>query len=1146
MKKLALVFATTLAACNAPVPEASVAEPAATATTQSALWDGTNYVTTTAGTNSFTLAASAAAAPIVVNASDWPGVLRVAGHLRADVARVTGGTQPALAMDTIPSGAAQVVIVGTLGKSALVDGLVTAGKLDVTGVTGKWDTYVLQVVEAPATGVTRALVIAGSNKRGTIYGMYDLSQHIGVSPWYWWADVPAVRQTNLFVNAGRYSPGEPKVKYRGIFINDEAPALTDWATASQGGFKRQFYEKVFELVMRMRGNYLWPAMWGKAFNADDAENPRLADEYGVVMGTSHHEPMTRAQAEWASTGHASADWNYGAGAAAVRTFWQDGITRMGNNESLVTIGMRGDGDEPLAGANVTLMQQIVADQRNIIATTTGKPAASVSQMWALYKEVQDFYDQGMQVPDDVTLLFADDNWGNVRRLPAVGSAPRGGGYGVYYHFDYVGGPHSYMWLNTNPIGRIWEQMHLSYEKGVKTIFLVNVGDIKPMEYPIEFFLDYAWNPDAWPADRLTDYARLWAERQFGAQYAATIGDLLTKYTKYNGRRKPEILSPTTYSLTNYREADRVVADWNAIATTAQTVNDALPANARDAFFQLVLYPVKACANLGELYVTVGKNALYRRQGRAATNDLATRAQQLFAMDATLTTQYHTLASGKWNHMMKQAHIGSHPTDAWRSPETNTMPAVQTLTVPTAAALGVAVEGSENVWPGATGTANLPEMTPYDPPGSNQYIDVFNKGSTAFAFTATAANAPWLTLTPASGQITKETRVLVTVDWATAPTGTAVLDVPITITGPSSTSAVVHARIRNPATPRPETVTGFVETDGYVSIEAEHATRKVATAPATWQRIPDFGRTLSGMTLLPTTTAAQTPGSGARLEYDIQMFKTGSITVQAYVAPTLQFHKSALRYAISFDSATPTMVSINSDTSTAAWETSVKDNILVSSTTHTLSAAGAHTLKFHAVDTGVVLQKLVVNAGGVRTTYLGPPASAARMAGAVVTGAGGAGGSGSTGAAGTSGTPGAAGSTGGGNTTGAAGTGNTGAAGVTGSGTAGTGSGAGGGVTGAGGTGVATGAGGTSATGAAGTGTTGGGGSGPTGAAGSGPTGAAGAGVTGAGGSGTTGGGADGGGGCACDVGGSGGGAPSVLAIGLAALFLRRRRRHRAR
>jgi hypothetical protein len=1001
------------------------------------IWDGTNYVTTTSGAGSFTLAAGSSVAPLVVNAADHAGVRRVLGHLRADLQRVTG-TQPALSMDTIPSGAREVVIVGTLGRSELVDGLVTSGKLDVTGVTGKWETFVVQVVEAPMANVDRALVIAGSDKRGTIYGIYDVSQRIGVSPWYFWADVPSPRQTNLYVAAGRYASGEPKVKYRGIFINDENPALLGWVNQTYSGFNVRFYEKVFELMSRMRANYLWPAMWGKAFNADDAMNPTLADEYGIVMGTSHHEPMSRAQAEWASGGNTDAQWNYGADAARVRTFWQGGITRMGTRETYVTLGMRGNGDMPLEGLSVSLLQQIVSDQRNILQTVTGRNPNTIPQVWALYKEVQDFYDQGMQVPADVTLLFADDNWGNVRRLPDVGAPARAGGYGVYYHFDYVGDPRSYKWLNTNPIARVWEQMHLSYRKGVDRMWIVNVGDIKPMEFPTEFFLDFAWNPDAWPAERLPEYTRLWAERQFGAEHAAAIGDILTKYSKYNGRRKPELLGPETYSLVNYREAERIVADYNAIAAQAQAINDALPANARDAFFQLVLHPVKACANLNELYVTVAKNALYAAQGRASTNDLRTRAQALFQTDADLTRQYHTIANGKWNHMMEQTHIGY---TTWDQPATNVMPAVQQLTVPAAASMGVAIEGNDGYFPMETGPAVLPELSPFEPQPSRQVIDVFNRGTTAFDVTVSAPETPGLTVMPASGRVEKELAVTVSADWTQVPLGRH--EVPITLGGPNGANVVVTAVLNNPATPRPETVEGYVETNGYVSIEAARWTRVVNTAPITWQVIPDLGRTVSGVTPFPVTAPAQTPGgSSARLEYRMHLFESGEVRVNAYLSPTLAYHRTGLKYAISFDDAEPTVVDINADATNETWKQRVSDSVNLSTTTHMLAASGDHVLKFWAVDPGVVLQKLVVDTGGVKPSYLGPPASDARSGGVVIGGMGGMGtggsGSGADGGMSTGGTsnPGGSGTTAGASN--GAGNGSGASAGASAGGTTGTG------------------------------------------------------------------------------------------------------------
>jgi hypothetical protein len=649
---------------------------------------------------------------------------------------------------------------------------------------------------------------------------------------------------------------------------------------------------------------------------------------------------------------------------------------MGTLESIVTVGMRGDGDVALANASIPLMQQIVSDQRNILEQVTGKTAASTPQVWALYKEVQDFYDQGMQVPDDVTLLLSDDNWGNLRRLPQPGAAARSGGFGIYYHYDYVGAPRSYKWLNTNPIPRVWEQMHLAYSLGVNRIWLVNVGDLKPMEFPLEFFMDYAWNPDTWPADSLTDYTRLWAERQFGSDNAAAIADIIVKYTKYNGRRKPELLDPTTYSLTDYLEAETVVVDYNKLADDAQKISDALPTAAKDAFYELVLFPVKACANLNDLYVTAGKNALAAAQGRATTNDLATRVGTLFSNDATLTTTYHKAAGGKWNHMMEQTHIGY---TTWDQPASNVMPAVTTITLPADAQMGVAIEGSKSWWPNETAEALLPEFSPYQALSSRS-IDLFNRGQAAFTYTAKASVA-WVTVTPSQGSIQKEQRLSVSVDWQSAPTGTT--KIPITVTGPGTSSVVVQAAINNPTSPSADQVKGFVESNGYVSIEAEHYTNAVTSSSVSWQRIPDLGRTLSAMTVFPVTAASQTPGgSTAHLEYNVYLFNSGHATVSAYLSPTLNFHNSALRYGVSFDDGPIQTVDIVAGISSVdnldpVWMQMASDNITVKSTTFTVAATGAHILKFWMIDPGVVLQKLLIETTGAKPSYLGPPESLLR-------------------------------------------------------------------------------------------------------------------------------------------------------------------------
>jgi Glycosyl hydrolase family 115/Gylcosyl hydrolase family 115 C-terminal domain len=859
------------------------------------------------------------------------------------------------------------VIIGTLGKDRRIDELIRAGKLDATAIRGRWECFLTQVVTEPWPGVKRGLVIAGSDKRGTIYGIYDVSEQIGVSPWYWWADVPIKHRAQLFVRPGRYLQAEPAVKYRGIFLNDEAPALTGWVREKFGNYNHEFYTKVFELLLRLKANYLWPAMWNNAFSDDDPLNAKLADEYGIVMGTSHHEPMLRAHQEWKRYG--KGPWDYSANSNTLGAFWTDGLRRNRAFESIITLGMRGDGDLPMSEeSNVALLERIVTDQRKIIAENVNTDVTAVPQLWALYKEVQDYYEKGMRVPDDVTLLWCDDNWGNIRRLPTAEERRRSGGAGVYYHFDYVGGPRSYKWLNTVPITKIWEQMNLAYHYGANRIWIVNVGDLKPMEFPVEFFLNLAWNPERWQADELNDYSRIWAEREFGPEHANEIAEMISKYTKYNARRKPELLEPGTYSLVNYGEAETVVSDYQQLAEHADQIYEELPAETRDAFFQLVLYPVKACATLNDLYVTAGRNRMYAVQGRAATNDLAGRARELFRADEQLAHDYNELAEGKWRHMMDQTHIGY---TFWNQPVRNAMPAVQEIQIPIPSEMGVAVEGSADRWPGGPASPALPALNVYDQ--KPRYFEIFNSGQTSFTFSA-QADQPWLKVSATKGTVTREKRIWVSVEWAAAPIGATRGS--ITINGPDNGKVVVAVPVVNPAEPKFENAKGFVETNGCVSIEAEHFSRAVEVERIHWQRIPDFGRTLSGMTASPVTAASQSLSSGGmRLEYQIYFFHDGPVTVDAYLAPTQKFLPgSGFRYAVSFDDERPQVIDMHADYSQSEWEHSVKDSVRIMTSKHVLTKHGLHVLKFWMVDPGLALEKLVVNTGGVRPSYLGPPES----------------------------------------------------------------------------------------------------------------------------------------------------------------------------
>lgn len=810
-------------------------------------YDKEQFIFTQKNTSYFPLAVDGKPVSIHTDNSDYKGVLRAVNDLKEDLRKVTGNSPQ--------QGATKfTLIIGTVGKSPTIDKLIQTGKIEAKDLKGKNEKYIIKTVMNPIDGVDAALVIAGSDKRGTIYGIYELSTQIGVSPWYYWADVPVVNQKNLYVKPGTYTEGEPAVQYRGIFLNDEAPALTGWSKATFGGFNHQFYEKVFELLLRLKGNFLWPAMWGSAFYDDDPLNGPLADEYGIVMGTSHHEPMALAQQDWKRRGEGA--WDYTKNGEVLRKFWASGIERAKNWESLITIGMRGDGDEPMSEeSNIDLLQKIVKDQRSIISKVTGKKAEQVPQVWALYKEVQDYYDKGMRVPDDVTLLLCDDNWGNVRKLPDLNAPKRKGGYGMYYHFDYVGAPRNSKWININPIPRVWEQMNLTYQYGVRKIWVVNVGDLKPMEYPISFFLDMAWNPDRFNANNLSQHTEQWAAQQFGNTYAKEIAHLINMYSKYNRRVTPEILNDTIYSLENYNEWQRVKDEYQALSLEALKLFYLMPSEYRDSYDQLVLFPIQACANLYEMYYAVAMNRKLAAQKDVKANDWAEKVRSYYERDSILTYHYNNImSSGKWNHMMDQTHIGY---TYWQQPTENSMPKVT-------------------------------------------YVP--DKQKTA---------VPYL----------------------------------------------------------------FIDENGYISIEAEHYSRAMNGKTTDWLIIPDLGRTLSGVTTTPSTA---TPDENTYLEYDFETSYNGNATVYILLSPTLNFNDNkGLRYAVSINGGKEEIVNFNGQYndqkiwwSWNAWainETTVQQTISSSPTNW-------HTLRFRPLDPGIVLQKIMIDFGGLKPSYLGAPES----------------------------------------------------------------------------------------------------------------------------------------------------------------------------
>ncbi len=584
---------------------------------------------------------------IATDEADFKAVDIAAHSLMADFKQVTG-REATLSH----SGDAQIII-GTLGHSALIDRLVKRRLLDASQLKGKREKFVITIVG-------EQLVIAGSDRRGTVYGIYELSEQMGVSPWYYWADVPVESHKEIYANKGTFTDGEPAVAYRGIFLNDEAPCLSSWIKNTYGTdyADHRFYQQVFELVLRLRGNMMWPAMWMWSFHADDPDNEKTADDMGIVMGTSHHEPMARNHQEYARNRGKWGAWNYTTNKDRLQQFFREGIERIKGTEQIVTIGMRGDGDEAMSEeADTRLMQQIIGDQRKIIADVTGKKASETPQVWALYKEVLDYYDKGMEVPDDVILLLCDDNWGNVRRVPNAQERKHKGGWGLYYHVDYVGAPRNSKWLNVTPVQNMWEQLTLAYDNGIQSMWILNVGDLKPMEYPISLFMDMAWSPRQYDASHITCHTLDFCRQQFGKTQAAEAARLLNLVSKYNGRCTAEMMDATTYSI-NTGEWKQVVDEYTTLERDALRQYLTLDESQRDAYRQIILFPIQAMGNIHQMYYAQAMNHKLFSEGNPDCNQWADLVEQTFRRDSTLCADYNLkMTGGKWNGMMTQKHIG---------------------------------------------------------------------------------------------------------------------------------------------------------------------------------------------------------------------------------------------------------------------------------------------------------------------------------------------------------------------------------------------------------------------------------------------------------------------------------------------------------
>ncbi|RAR14008.1 glycoside hydrolase family 115 protein [Stemphylium lycopersici] len=981
-------------------------------------------ISTSSSDDTSLLASKGSPVSIHADAGDWPGVLRAAHDLAIDFGRVTSTNGTLTASGTATANASMIfnvtgvsedwavsgsdatnstggrIIVGTIGNSSLIDDLVASGQLDVSEIEGQWEAYVSTVVQNVGNMTGEALVIAGSDRRGTIYGIYDVSEQIGVSPWHWFADVPAKKHDSIHLLKTTKVQKSPSVKYRGFFINDEAPALTGWANKRYpispygAPFGAQFYSRVFELLLRSKANYLWPAMWNGMFNVDDERNQPLADEYGIVMGTSHTEPMVRATQEWSKVAHGSQEgWSWSTNNETLYDFFYEGAQRAAPYENIVTVGMRGYHDTAMsAGVQTDVLESVVNAQQEILSKIHGN-ASEVPQMWCLYKEVQDYFEAGMEVPDWVTLLWTEDNWQNIRRLPVGDEKQRSGGAGVYYHFDYVGDSRNYKWQDTIQLQKTYDQMRLAKDRDADRIWIVNVGDIKPAEIAISHWFDIAYDIDAYDETSVPEWITGFAARNFDSEHAQTISDIMDEYGLLANMRKFEWVEPSSYSILNYEEADHIIARWEALAEKANAVNDALPSEQRAAFYEIVLHRVLAGGNHVDIQVSGARNMIYAQMGRNSANVWMQRVIDGMMKDHNLTNLYHTQLNGKWNHMMDQTHLGYQ--GYWQQPMRQSTPDlrwVQVFERSLAGDMGVHVEGSNATIPGddqyhsnGGGSLMLPDMTPFTP---KRWIEISHRGTQVYSWNISAD--PFVTLSQAEGTMQPndpDVRIYVDVDWSMVEDGFGAQSIlnfsASTDFGTQAGNPQVIFMVNKTSVPE-DFNEGFVESAGQLAFEAEHYTRSTpGSSNVSYMVLPKYGRTLSAIKLADNLAEGLDSSSAPSLEYDFVTFtpltEDMGLNVTLILTPTHNINpKVPLAYIAQIDDKEEMrreyVIDQPQPNFPVGWGVAVADSAWYNTTNHGELEPGKHTLKLWLVEANVVLQKVVLDLGGVMESHNGPPES----------------------------------------------------------------------------------------------------------------------------------------------------------------------------
>lgn len=942
----------------------------------------------------FTLASPRQTAAILYDASDAAVVKRAAELFAADVEAVTG-RRPQVTSATGETGPA--VIVGTVGGSALIRRLSEAGKIDTAPLEGAWERYLIQTVANPLPGIRKALVIAGSDRRGAAYGLFTLSELIGVSPWYWWADVPVKKHAALHVDAPPTYSQTPSVRYRGIFLNDEDWGLTPWASQTfepeRGNIGPRTYAKVCELLLRLKANYLAPAMHpvSTSFN-QIPENKLVADTFAIVMGSTHCEPLLlNTASEWDT--QTMGPWNYDKNKEGINRVLTQRVRENSPYENVYTLALRGLHDGAMSTTlpmheKVRMLQQALLDQRRILAENIDRPVETVPQAFTPYKEVLEIYSNGLELPDDITIVWPDDNYGYMKRLSGVREQRRTGRSGVYYHVSYLGVPHSYLWFSTTPPSLMYEELRKAYDTTADRLWLVNCGDLKGSEMQVSLFLDMAWDIGRFTADNVVSYPARWLAGIFGEAYYDRLEAMTREHLRLAFPRKPEYmgwgyhwnrfdhnceqLTDTDFSFTNYDEAQRRLEAYRQLGARAEALLHEIGDEARPAFYQLVYYPLRGAELMNRMTLGGQRNRWYARQGRAATNAVRDEVQRCYDSLQVITRGYNSLLGGKWNHMMSMRQNYDGVSAYFNLPHLATHDAAG------APRLALQVAGED-----VTGARAFHALPAFDNYLRRTYpVEIYNRGGGTLAWTAHASE-PWVVLSKSAGKTADEERITVGIDWEKAPSGNAVPAQIVFRAGEQSEKVLVS--LFNPTAPSRAELRGiYVENNGCVSIPAAGCHRVRENDRIKITAVEDLGIEGPALQLGDPTAPLQIFRSRdvPCAEYDFYAFDAGSVDVYTYVLPTFPLHADR-DFRIGENTNTDTKYSVQIDDGALAtpssshveyaqvWFESVLRNCAVNKSTLHIDKPGRHTLRIRVGDPGIVLQKIVLDFGGMKRSYLGP-------------------------------------------------------------------------------------------------------------------------------------------------------------------------------